>query len=820
MAAHTEYSDGREHRIACPSPKHPGDRSGKNAVVQLMPDGGWMLKCWSGGCSYASIAEGLGIELPRRSRGRASLDRFLIAVYDHPDGVPRKVYRKDWPKDFPEAPAHCPFKSKGEVCGSTENPHKHIWGPGSPKGTHLKLWGPDASDNWLLVVEGEKTGAAGMRADLNDKGYTPTSWRGGESAAKSANWSRAAERRCLFWPDKNEVGIEAMHDAARQAKAAGATALEIVDMEMVAGLNVPEGGDLADLAGDEIMAVLATAAPYESPDEPPDEDEPPPAKVKFDSLDEYLIPSANHATDAMIAVRFLRDHGDDMVGATYPTPAKDEQPSSDLYTVRSSGLLVRSDGLIGKRLAQSKTRYLADLDMADLGNSEYKIVYTYARSLRAQSATKKVRVMLDSAYQEIEALGFTGALAGYRHVEADDVNADLNVLGAPNGVIDLTTGELLTGKAAAERLTSWSIPDPYDPKAEHEDVVTLLKHLDGDQREWLLSAFGYHLKGEPDRRLYLLRGDPGGGKGTMLDAVRCALGTPYGSVVPAGGLKVSKQGGSGPTPELLQFVGPRIMIDNELREGQIDTALLNMLAGGDPQMARGLHKDFDKPIEPTATLFISVNMNANLYLTLQDSALYERVRILPYPGIPEGKRDRGLRRRVKRDPKVRQAMVALLVSYAVETVEPPDDIPSVGQARRDARDEAIGEAGQWILDNIVATGNDVDRLSIAAIWGAARSASASTDGDKALGRSKDSFLKLLRDMLGLPVSKGIWLPDEAKTARGWQGVRFAKPDERQQRQTAMFCEAMIDAADPDAKCAQPLNDDGSCPVDDAHVARG
>ena len=118
--------DGRTHYRPCPAAEHSGDRSGKNVTVRLMPDGGVMLRCHSHHCSYQSIAEGFGIELPSRRQGRSN-DRWLIAVYDHPDGVPRKVYRRDWPRDFPESPAICVYKSQGEVCNKT-NSHKHIWG--------------------------------------------------------------------------------------------------------------------------------------------------------------------------------------------------------------------------------------------------------------------------------------------------------------------------------------------------------------------------------------------------------------------------------------------------------------------------------------------------------------------------------------------------------------------------------------------------------------------------------------------------------------------------------------------------------------------
>ncbi len=411
------------------------------------------MRCHSHHCSYQSIAEGFGIELPSRRQGRSN-DRWLIAVYDHPDGVPRKVYRRDWPRDFPEAPAICVYKSQGEVCNKT-NPHKHIWGAGSSKGAHLLLWGEDLPGNALLVAEGEKDAGALLSAGVNAQGYTPVSWRGGAGKEKIVGWSRAAGRAVTFWPDNHDQGVDAMEAAAEKAEQAGAAPLQMVDLAAIA--HLPEGGGAADLPAAEVLAVILTATDFTPPPPPPaapameEATGRQPIQVKFKTLDEYLIPMANGATDMRMAVRFLRDHGADMVGAYYPTPAKGAQPPSDLYHVKETGLLESSDGLIGERLAKSAARYQADLnDMNRQTAGEAKVMFGYVRTLQSHAAIGKVRAMLDSAHRNISAKGFN--LGGYLHVKADAVNSDLRVLGAPNGVIDLENGKLLSRKSAAAKL--------------------------------------------------------------------------------------------------------------------------------------------------------------------------------------------------------------------------------------------------------------------------------------------------------------------------------------------------------------------------------
>ena len=801
------YLDGRLHRIKCPSSEHPGDRSGKNAVVQKMPDGGLMLECHSHHCSYSSIADGLGVEIPRRSRGKASNDKWIQACYDHPDGVPRKVYRRNWPRDFPEAPARCAYPVGGEMCGKSD-PHKHIWGSGSLRGTLLLLWGEDEPDNFLAVGEGEKVAAFLMSAGANSRGFTPVSWRGGMTHAEKSDWSRTKDRTVLFLPDNHPEGENAMTVAARCAVRAGAIVAGQVDNSTV---ELGPGQDAADLSAEDALALLLTRKDLDLDlHTDPDSTEPdgegkrlrrPPHKT----LDEYLIPNASQANDQMMGVRFLRDHGADMVGAYYPTPAKDAQPASDLYRVTETGLLERTDGLVGQRLSASASRYLEDLNPSHLSSGESKVVYGHARAIRAQSAVGKVRSVLDSAHRDIRAHGY--AVPGYRHVEAEKVNADLRVLGAPNGVLSLETGKLLPWGSAASKLVSWSVQDDYDPKAQHRDVDKLTEHLESQDAEWLWQAFGFALKGNPHRRVYILKGQPRGGKTTVFDAIRKALATPYASVVPAGSLTVAQSPAGKPSPELLQFVGPRIMVDNEIRGGKLDWALIKMLASGDAQNVRNLNKDYEVPLEPTATLFLAVNETSMPNFGLQEDGMYDRVRILQYPR-PK-KEDPDLRLRVKEDPAIRQAVVAKLVRYCVNTSAPPEDVANVREAREDARNESIGEAGRWILDNVVLTHHDLDHLHSDSLWTEALLASGEpAEGDKAWGRTKAQLVRLLRDLHSLGSQRAVW--GGGRTSRGWKGVRMmtaAEREEQSRRAAAALPKPKIEATSLCRKCGEEFYPD-------------
>ena len=247
------YSDGRYHSIPCPSLEHGGDNDGRNLSVRMMSDGGYSLKCWSHGCSYKSIADALGVERKRRPARSNSWAQWLVAEYEHSDGKPRRVYRKDFPQDFGGA-TECSFSGCSEA-----SRHKHIWGGKgeSPRDCLLLLWGEDIKNNRLLVVEGEKAAAALVGHGVNAAGFTPATWRGGAETASIVDWSRAKKRDVVLWPDAGDVGARAMDKAFYALGRAGAKSVSGVSVSWL-----QDGQDAADLTNQDIYAVLAGVSAY------------------------------------------------------------------------------------------------------------------------------------------------------------------------------------------------------------------------------------------------------------------------------------------------------------------------------------------------------------------------------------------------------------------------------------------------------------------------------------------------------------------------------------------------------------------------------
>ena len=288
-----QYADGRPHSIPCPSPTHGGDRSGDNCSVHMVTEGEWALFCYSHQCSYASIAEGLG--LPRRPKG-APWEPSMVTRYDHPEGDQRVSERYDYPISFPGyADKPCPWKERGkEPCGETyTTKHKHFRQPKSSRGTYLKLWGENGpSYNVIIVVEGEKTARSLMQASIAARAYTPASWRGGAPAVKGINFSPVRGRDVILWPDNNDQGQAAMATAAERCQAAGASSIKVVNLD---GLGLPEGGDAADLSAGRCIEAVEAATDYAPPSVMRPNGISPPSRDGW------------HALGLWYADRFLRD---------------------------------------------------------------------------------------------------------------------------------------------------------------------------------------------------------------------------------------------------------------------------------------------------------------------------------------------------------------------------------------------------------------------------------------------------------------------------------------------------------------------------------
>ena len=445
----------------------------------------------------------------------------------------------------------------------------------------------------------------------------------------------------------------------------------------------------------------------------------------------------------------------------------------------------------------------------------------YVRSAATPAKSDEVLTACGTEYQDWwHRVAWEGAPPELNAIPAEqvcllrDMDTKTRYLGAPNGVIDLDTGELLTGPAARATLTSRQILDDYNPDAKSPAVDRLFGHIPATEREWLFSALGHALRGYPNRRLYLITGPAGAGKSTMLQAVAGALGD-CGGELSLAALR-EKRDAAANQPEALGLQQWRVAVITEPPGGGgFSESRIRAASGGDAIPLRLNYGNDMLAGRTTATMFWACNPDNIPQMALQQKALFDRLRVLQYPALPEGAKDETLPVHLAQ-PAARQAIVALLVKAAVANPTAPPDIPSVAAARDTLRDETIGEAGQYLLAAVIPEAGR--RLGTTELWDAACAYAGQDGATEIWGYGRREFTQLAKSLLELPLTH--FMRRQGQGQKGWRGYRLASAAELAQR--------MQGASDMPAWCILcgrelppgALAQEESLPVTDAGVTAG
>ena len=739
----------------CPLSTHGRGRGDRRPSAEVFEDekGQIGAVCYAGCDNRELWVAAVGSYLDTGSgaprQGRDNADDYLIAVYQHPDGKPRKVFRQD-----------CPGQ---EVCTrracKNREPGKHIWQTrGSNNGCYILLWGNDEGNGPVVICEGEKAAQAVARA-----GFTGASWIGGAARAGQPDYSRLSGRHVLVWPDNDKPGVKAAQVAAE--KAAEWTA----SVTILPALDGPDGWDAADVSAEEVRKHIDAGGPSYKPGTP------------------FRSPSAvgpdrpfgdNHVTPVATAKRFILKEGYRLLVSW------DHRQLPEIFGDNGSGCWSDRSSDLEDYLATGAAEFAQDATAAYMAGeiplTDHRMAVSWAK--RGQGPVGWHETIL-SVGASVLALEREGRLpAGLTQARDMDLDQNKRYLGAPNGVIDLDTGELLTGQAARAKLITCTVPDPYNPKAQHPAVDGLLAHLEEEHRDWILAAVAYALRGNPNRRIYVLEGPPGGGKTTLLNAIRACLGSVkgggYGFTLQENALVADyRANANSHTAHLMDFTAGRVATASDIPTNRkLDTPLLKRISGTEYLATRDVGMRAEAERVATATLFIAMNPGGLEVMDLTDPGLFERIRILPYPELPPDRpKDRDLAMNVISEPAIRQAMLALLVRYAVANRWPPDDIPSVAQARQAAQDSALGDGGDWIKTYVM-KGRPMDVLMTNTLWAAALDAAGDGgDGTTAFGLKRASFMKRVGHITGVWAAKPHRVGQT--TGRGWAGWKLLTAEE-------------------------------------------
>jgi putative DNA primase/helicase len=214
-------------------------------------------------------------------------------------------------------------------------------------------------------------------------------------------------------------------------------------------------------------------------------------------------------------------------------------------------------------------------------------------------------------------------------------DADENLLGVANGVIDLRSGELLRGRP--DLYITRRAPVAYTPGMRNvrwDQFIDFATGGDKELQEWLQRAAGYSLTGSRKHDImFLVYGPPGSGKNTLVEALVKCLGTqqyawPLDSSILAQG---DGQSHGSDLYHWAELRGRRMVWVDELPESErMKENGVKKLTGSSEISARS---PGEKPFtfSSRAKLWVTTNHRP----IISDDAMWRRIRPVPLTNVPE-----------------------------------------------------------------------------------------------------------------------------------------------------------------------------------------
>lgn len=233
----------------------------------------------------------------------------------------------------------------------------------------------------------------------------------------------------------------------------------------------------------------------------------------------------------------------------------------------------------------------------------------------------------------------------------DDVRADIEDLNThplwfpcANGIYEIDDRSFR--KSVREDLILQRSPVVYDPSARCPLwESSLLKWMGGDKEmvAFLQRLVGYFLTGDASyRHLYIFWGSGANGKSTFTRVIDALLG-PLSAAVSTDLLMrhahISKE------QEKARLYGTRLAVCSESPENaMIDNESVKSLTGNDKVRAKVV---YNKPFDFSPTHKIVLHTNEKPKLTYNDTALWDRIKLILWPvRIPDGQQDPELSRKL------------------------------------------------------------------------------------------------------------------------------------------------------------------------------
>jgi len=355
-------------------------------------------------------------------------------------------------------------------------------------------------------------------------------------------------------------------------------------------------------------------------------------------------------------------------------------------------------------------------------------------------------------------------------VPASQLNKNPMLMGAPNGVIDLKTGELRAPNR--NTLITNLTGVEYHPDADCPCFKkTLGEVFSGNQGlvDFFQKLIGYTLLANPSREkiLAILYGSGSNGKSTILTPIQQVLGD-YAKKADVDTFMRSSGVSSGnPREDLTRLAGSRFVYASEPEsESVLSESLIKDMTGGEILNARAMYARKSMEFAPSWTVFLATN-----HLPIikgNDWGIWRR--LVPIPFTRNFDKDQGLEKDLSRPFKIAQELEGLLawcvqgaIKYQQEGLGQPKEV-------RMAREEYMANMdllSEWVHDR---TEDSLEAFtSTIDLYNSFKAHAAGTNVDKKVPDLKSFIRKFINRS---------YKRDRVKGIDGFKGIAL-KPEEEE-----------------------------------------
>jgi putative DNA primase/helicase len=293
-------------------------------------------------------------------------------------------------------------------------------------------------------------------------------------------------------------------------------------------------------------------------------------------------------------------------------------------------------------------------------------------------------------------------------------DAEPLLLNCKNGVVDLTTGELLR-HSPEQRMTLQAAASYLGEDAPMWDAFLRRVQPDPAMRAYLQRVAGYCATGLTTEQVFFLwTGTGANGKSVAQNVMAHVLGT-YAQTMPVDTLMASSVDGRIPN-DVARMTGKRFLVASETKAGKaLDEQRLKQLTGGDTVSARYMRAEWFE-FRPVGKIQLTTN---HLPRMSDDSATWRRIHLITWPvQIPEPERDGFLQEKLLRAESagILRWIVEGALAWREEGLNPPQTVHDAREAYQHDED-IVGQFVEECLDVVAPLPGAVGR-DTRTIWNA------------------------------------------------------------------------------------------------------